>query len=142
MLNENINLQTAVKIPESPFAGFTAASVVCGTGSCFAENLLSLLYDCGFKGRQNPCGTIYNAVSLAEPVVRIAKNRVYLADDFFEDGGFRAGLRFLKIEDEHLLTLKKILADYKLLEPLNEASVPSIERFFGAPLPEQLKKIC
>ena len=87
MLNENINLQTTVKIPESPFAGFTAASVVCGTGSCFAENLLSLLYDCGFKGKQNPCGTIYNAVSLAEPVVRIAENRIYQADDFFEDGG-------------------------------------------------------
>ncbi|MFA6102579.1 MAG: GSCFA domain-containing protein [Victivallaceae bacterium] len=87
MLNENINLQTPVQIPEVPFSGFTTASVVCGTGSCFAENLLSLLYGCGFKGRQNPCGTIYNAVSLAEPIVRIAENRSYAAEDFFEYGG-------------------------------------------------------
>lgn len=34
---------------------------------------------------------------------------------YSEDGCFQAGLRFLKIEDAHLLTLKKILADYKLL---------------------------
>jgi hypothetical protein len=87
MLKENINLQTPVKILVSPFSGFTAASIVCGIGSCFAENLLSLLYDCGFKGMQNPCGTVYNAVSLTEPIVRIAENRFYSADDFFEYGG-------------------------------------------------------
>ena len=87
MLNENINLQTPVKIPEPLFFSLTAASVVCGTGSCFAENLLSLLYDCGFKGMQNPCGTVYNPVSLTEPIVRIAENRFYTAEDFFEHGG-------------------------------------------------------
>jgi hypothetical protein len=87
MLNENIKLQTTVNIPEVPFSGFTAASVVCGAGSCFAENLLSLLYDCGFKGMQNPCGTVYNAVSLAEPIARIAENRFYETEDFFEHGG-------------------------------------------------------
>lgn len=87
MLNENINLQTPVKIQESPFSGFTAASVVCGAGSCFAENLLSLLYDCGFKGMQNPSGIVYNAAALVEPIVRIAENRFYVAEDFFEYGG-------------------------------------------------------
>lgn len=35
---------------------------------------------------------------------------------FEGDAAFRAGLRFLKIEDEHFLALKKILTDYKLLD--------------------------
>jgi len=87
MLSEHINLQTPVNIPEAPFSGFTASSVVCGTGSCFAENLLSLLYDCGFKGMQNPCGTVYNAVSLAEPVARIVENRFYTPEEFFGHDG-------------------------------------------------------
>lgn len=35
---------------------------------------------------------------------------------FFEENCFQAGLRFLKIESAHLLTLKKIIQDYKLLD--------------------------
>ena len=87
MLEENIKLLTPVKVPPLPFSVFTTGSVICGAGSCFAEVLLALLYESGFKGVQNPCGIVYNAVSLAEPLVRAAENRLYQADDFFEHGG-------------------------------------------------------
>lgn len=87
MLEENIKLMTPVKIQPPPFSGFTTESVLCGAGSCFAETLLSLLYESGFKGVQNPCGIVYNAVSLAEPMARAAENWFYNEDDFFEHGG-------------------------------------------------------
>ncbi|MDD5561720.1 MAG: PilZ domain-containing protein [Candidatus Omnitrophica bacterium] len=45
-----------------------------------------------------------------------AEGSVVWNKPFFEDGYFHAGLRFLNIEDRHLFSLKKILADYKLLD--------------------------
>ena len=48
---------------------------------------------------------------------------------FFKDGYFRAGLHFLKIEDEHLSTLREILTDYKVLDSRFVSLIKEIQQF-------------
>jgi len=55
-----------------------------------------------------------NAVPHYEPFQ--AQASIVWSRSFFKNGYFRAGLHFLKIEDEHLPILKKILKDHESLD--------------------------
>ncbi|MCM8796246.1 MAG: response regulator [Candidatus Omnitrophica bacterium] len=47
----------------------------------------------------------------------------------FKDGCFRCGLHFLKIESHHLITLREILSDYKLLDEQFILLTKEMEKF-------------
>lgn len=82
-------LQTEVKLDSKKLPKFSEKSVWCGIGSCFSENLLSLLAQCGFNVVQNPSGIIYNSCSISQITARAAEERYYTEDDFFEHAGIR-----------------------------------------------------
>jgi lysophospholipase L1-like esterase len=55
-------------------------------GSCFATNQGVKLTNAGFGSTTNPFGIIYNPVSMATLLYRIAKNKTYLPEDFIQHG--------------------------------------------------------
>ena len=52
-------------------------------GSCFAEEMTLLLAGAGLQIRENPNGILYNPVSIADSLERIAEKRFYTEEDFF-----------------------------------------------------------
>ncbi|MBO4305292.1 MAG: GSCFA domain-containing protein [Lentisphaeria bacterium] len=66
-------------------------SVFVSMGSCFSEEIVSLLSGAGLSIRENPNGILYNPVSIADSLERIAENRLYTEEDFFfYDGLWRS----------------------------------------------------
>ncbi len=89
MLCDEPKLRTEIKLNSKDFPKFNKNSIWCGIGSCFSENLLSLLEQCGFEVIQNPSGIIYNSYSISQIVARAAGERYYSENDFFEHNGLR-----------------------------------------------------
>jgi len=89
MFCDEPELQTKIKLDPKDFPKFGEKSVWCGVGSCFSENLLNLLAQCGFDVVQNPSGIIYNSYSISQIVARAADKRYYTDDDFFKHNGLR-----------------------------------------------------
>ncbi len=87
MFCDKPELRTEIKLNSKDFLKFGEKSIWCGLGSCFSENLLSLLEQCGFEVVQNPNGIIYNAYSISRIIARAADERYYSEDDFFEHEG-------------------------------------------------------
>lgn len=80
---KEIKLQLTVKTePEKEQLG--PGAVIAGIGSCFAQNVLERLHECGFPGSRNPCGIVYNAASITESLIRICREKYFEPDDFFE----------------------------------------------------------
>lgn len=52
-------------------------------GSCFAENIGSLLYHYRLNVLQNPNGILYNPVSIAQTLQRALEGRLYQAEELF-----------------------------------------------------------
>ncbi len=52
-------------------------------GSCFADNIAGLLKERYFSVLQNPFGTLYNPLSLAEAMTMIIEQRKFTANDLF-----------------------------------------------------------
>lgn len=64
---------------------------ILSIGSCFSENIASLLNDYRFRITANPNGTLYNPASIAITVDRILSGRRYAEDDlFFSDGEWKS----------------------------------------------------
>ena len=89
MFCDKPKLQTEIKLNPKDFPVFGEKSVWCGIGSCFSENLLKLLEQCGFDVTQNPSGIIYNFYSISQIIMRAADEHYYTEDDFFEHNGLR-----------------------------------------------------
>ncbi|MFA7230949.1 MAG: GSCFA domain-containing protein [Victivallaceae bacterium] len=87
MICDNIAMQTPVKMPESGIVRFGADAVICGVGSCFSENIVGFLHECGFGGAMNPTGIIYNAYSMRQTLTFAVKGKIFTTADFFEHGG-------------------------------------------------------
>ncbi|MDD5697610.1 MAG: GSCFA domain-containing protein [Victivallaceae bacterium] len=87
MFHDEPKLRTEIRLNPADYPKFGFDSVWCGIGSCFSENLLHLLADCGLTVSQNPTGIIYNAWSIRQTVSRAAEARCYSAADFFESAG-------------------------------------------------------
>ena len=65
-----IKLQTPVEIPESSIKiGFSDAIILLG--SCFSDNIGSIMKDMGFDVMTNPFGTLYNPVSVCNSIRRL-----------------------------------------------------------------------
>ena len=83
---KKIKLQTLINV--APISEpFEYGVGICGIGSCFAQDMLSKLYDLGFKGMQNPNGIVYNCHSMAYSLSRCATQDLYTESDFFEFNG-------------------------------------------------------
>lgn len=52
-------------------------------GSCFTDNVSTRLADDLFDVTANPCGTLYNPLSIANAIGRMISTREYTADDLF-----------------------------------------------------------
>ena len=87
MFCDEPKLRTEIKLNSKDFPGFSEKSIWCGVGSCFSENLLSLLEQCGFEISQNPSGIIYNSYSIFQIIARAVNESYYSEDDFFEHAG-------------------------------------------------------
>jgi hypothetical protein len=83
---DETSLSTPVS-PGTPPLKLGRGAVIAGIGSCFAQNVLSKLADGGFEVSQNPCGIVYNAVSMSAAAARAAKGEPYKESDFFERDG-------------------------------------------------------
>ena len=81
---------TPVNMPEKCL-NLSIDAIVTGSGSCFAEDMLERLFSLGIGGMTNPCGTIYNSVSIYNHFSRAAEKRFYTANDFFEYDGLWNG---------------------------------------------------
>ncbi len=57
-------------------------------GSCFAANQSERIKNAGFSVFSNPFGIIYNPISIATLLYRIAEQKLYTDQDFFEKGTF------------------------------------------------------
>ncbi|MDD5728597.1 MAG: GSCFA domain-containing protein [Victivallales bacterium] len=80
-------LRTGIMPAPGANSRFTVGSVWCGVGSCFSEELLSLLADCGFQVCLNPGGIVYNSHSLNRIIDRAVTENYFRAEDFFEHDG-------------------------------------------------------
>ena len=60
---------------------------IASIGSCFSENLASWLKRGGMAVATNPCGIVYNAVSIANTLQRLAERRFFVENDFFLHNG-------------------------------------------------------
>ena len=56
-------------------------------GSCFAEHIGKRLGEDLFNAQTNPFGIVYNPLSIANQLTRIAANKPYKLDDLFEHNG-------------------------------------------------------
>jgi len=56
-------------------------------GSCFADEIGRRMAEAMFSVRVNPCGTLYNPLSIADTLLRIAHAHRYTEQDLFEHNG-------------------------------------------------------
>jgi GSCFA family len=84
MFCDEPKLRTEIKLNSGDYPKFDEKSLWCGVGSCFSENLLSLLEQCGFEVKQNPSGIIYNSYSIAQVIARAVNENYYTESDFFK----------------------------------------------------------
>ena len=57
-------------------------------GSCYAANQSKRLNNSGFKVKSNPFGIIYNPISIASLLYRVAEQKLYTEQDFINEGSF------------------------------------------------------
>ena len=87
MFCDEPKLRTEIKLNPGDYPKFNVESVWCGVGSCFSENLLLLLEQCGFEISRNPSGIIYNSHSMRQVILRAVRRDYYSEADFFAHGG-------------------------------------------------------
>lgn len=63
-----------------------------GIGSCFAEHIHAKLSNGGFNSFSNPCGIVYNPVSLLDQIGRCIRTEPYTEKDLIRHGGLFHGL--------------------------------------------------
>lgn len=84
------SLTTGVKC-QAPPESLGVDGVICGIGSCFSERIVGGLHERGISGALNPNGIVYNTVSMADSLERVAAIRPYSEGDFFKhDGSWRS----------------------------------------------------
>ena len=80
-----IKLQTPVEIPESSIKiGFSDAIMLLG--SCFSDNIGSIMKDMGFDVMTNPFGTLYNPVSVCNSIRRLESAVPFSEDECVQMG--------------------------------------------------------
>lgn len=69
--------------PKFPFV-LEHATPLMFIGSCFSTNMAAKCENAGFRVNANPFGTIFNPVSIAESIERIAQNKWMLQEELSE----------------------------------------------------------
>ncbi len=77
-----MDFRTIIPIKPQPWISHSTRFVLLG--SCFAENIGQRLLDFRFQGDVNPFGVLYNPLSIAQALERLAENRLFVADELFE----------------------------------------------------------
>jgi hypothetical protein len=75
-----MELLTKVNTPESP-RKLGLENKIMIIGSCFANEIGSILKSCGFNISVNPFGTLYNPISIANSIERLASATPFEAKD-------------------------------------------------------------
>lgn len=83
---KEIEYHTRVSIPPLPFPVDYATGIV-SLGSCFSDEIGTLLCDSGFHIERNPFGTLYNPASMASGLRRIMYDVAIGPDDLVEHEG-------------------------------------------------------
>ena len=83
--------RTEIRIPKSP-DGIDHHQSILSIGSCFAEHLHTRLRSAHFKSYCNPCGIVYNPISISQQLMRILENKPWGIDDLIYDKGLYHGL--------------------------------------------------
>ena len=84
---KQVKLRTEISLNKKPYPKFSYESKWCGIGSCFSDNLLGLLENCGFSVCRNPSGIVYNSFSIWQIIDHAIKKKIYTKKDFFEHDG-------------------------------------------------------
>jgi hypothetical protein len=63
-----------------------------GIGSCFAEHIQSKLSIGGFNSFSNPCGIVYNPISLLDQIKRSIHDQPWTEEDLVQHGGLFHGI--------------------------------------------------
>lgn len=82
----DIEIHTRVGIPPLPFPVDYATGIV-SLGSCFSDEIGTLLCDSGFHIERNPFGTLYNPASVASGLRRIMYDVEIVPGDLVEHEG-------------------------------------------------------
>ncbi len=61
-------------------------SGVVSVGSCFAQNMADKLIKAGFRVEANPFGVLFNPISVADCIERVAAAMPFVEEDFVSDG--------------------------------------------------------
>ena len=77
-----MNLITPVELP-AQIPGITHAQRLLLLGSCFAQNIGTLLTDNRFRADVNPFGILYNPLSISTALRQIVSGRMYTESDLF-----------------------------------------------------------
>ncbi|NNC95873.1 MAG: GSCFA domain-containing protein [Chitinophagales bacterium] len=77
-----MKLSTEVKFPDYPFQ-IEYGDTVIMFGSCFSENISSLLNENKFQVINNPFGILYNPISICNAIRNVCSNKVYTESDLF-----------------------------------------------------------
>ena len=78
--------RTVVDVPKSDIQMAHSHSFLC-LGSCFAENIGDKLVENRFNACVNPAGALFNPLSIAACIRRLADARPYTEDELFHDDG-------------------------------------------------------
>lgn len=81
-----MELQTVVKI-EQPAFRIDYSSRLMMLGSCFVENIGAKLESLRFQVDINPCGIVYNPLSVADSLELLLDNRRFTETDLLQNGG-------------------------------------------------------
>ena len=82
---------------------FGRDAVVVSIGSCFSQEFAVRLAEAGVRTASNPNGILYNPVSVADALERIASKEEYRAEEFFEfNGKWRSWLHHGSFADGEL----------------------------------------
>lgn len=77
-----MNLQTPVELPAT-FPAVNHAQELLLMGSCFAENIGTLLKASKFRCDVNPFGILYNPLSVSAALRQVAEGKVYTEEELF-----------------------------------------------------------
>ncbi len=101
-----MDFRTKITIPTPDFT-LDHNDKIMMMGSCFAENMATLLSDSGFQIDINPFGTVYNPQSLASGIRELLSDKKYATSDLFSFQGlfhsFSHHSRFSAISEDNCL---------------------------------------
>ena len=84
---EKDSLFTDVKIAKSNWE-ITHQDNILLAGSCFTDEIGNKLINNGFNVMKNPFGVIYNPLSIADLIIRVAENKAFTEKDVIKSGEF------------------------------------------------------